>query len=260
MAQFCTHCGTPETEGETFCTNCGARIGPPPPTTYQRPLAPPPAVPLGGSPARTVPTYGQIGSRIVWSIVGIIFAIIVVIGLLAEFVVHFGDHEDKSPAPIEATAKTTTALPAAAPDVNTQPVPSVPDPPPAMAEEASLTDAQMQKLLARCQTQGVPTKLWQPMVDALGLASPHVVQMVYTEHVTRNRHAFQKESSDGGYVFSATEGDSDDGTAYRTSAQQALIVAVRMQKGSAPVAIPRDEALSGLKAELAFWAAVADTL
>lgn len=259
MAQFCTHCGTPETEGLSFCTNCGAPVGQPPARTYQRPLAPPPAAPLGGRPAQTVMTSGQIFSRIQMVVLGgflaIVFGVLFLLGLAA----YFGGNGDKSKAPTEAATKVT---PAATREVPTQPVSSttVAPPAPATAEEGNLTDAQMQKLLQRCQAKGVRTKVWQPMVDALGLASPHVVQMVYTERATQIRHAFQQETSDGGYVFAVTQGDSGDGSAYRTSAQQALIVAVKIQKSSAPVAIPRNEALSGLKSELAFWAAVADSL
>ncbi len=74
---FCTHCGSPLTEGAKFCAACGAPISvaQPQPTREPTPTPPPAPAPLpAGTPTPT--------NVLVWGILGLTFACTMVFSLL----------------------------------------------------------------------------------------------------------------------------------------------------------------------------------
>ncbi|MEO8115005.1 MAG: hypothetical protein ABI655_11520, partial [Phenylobacterium sp.] len=68
--------------------------------------------------------------------------------------------------------------------------------------------------------------------------------------------AYHLVAEDGGYLIMAVSQTS--ARTYRADARQQLVAAVDKVTAQAPTPIPRAEAQGELKAEFAYWAAIAD--
>jgi hypothetical protein len=135
MAQFCTKCGTPLTEGLKFCTGCGASAGAPGAPPAQAPAAQPPVAPVPQLPAVPAPRPAPVapapvpaaptassGSPIL-KIVLIVLAVLIFLGLLsAASCAYFLYRAKQKVNQFEKQAGVTFPMPTGTREVHTQPV------------------------------------------------------------------------------------------------------------------------------------------
>lgn len=130
---------------------------------------------------------------------------------------------------------------------------------PTAAENFTLTDIQIQKLLKLTIDHGHDITIDQSVTAALGLTGPGESLTVRQVHVITNPqlgHAFQKAMKDDGYLFGTVYPDSF--RVYRTNANQELMGAVEKHPNQVPVVIPVADAQQQLQVELAYWGTIAD--
>lgn len=130
MAQFCTRCGAPQTEGMQFCTVCGASSGPPPSPVPQAPSAPvvqTPAAPVAPPPVAATPgpdpaaPKASSGGSCLKTALGCLGILIILGVLIAAAGAWFYYHRIKPKvAQIENTVR-SLPIPTGAPQVPTQP-------------------------------------------------------------------------------------------------------------------------------------------
>jgi len=133
----------------------------------------------------------------------------------------------------------------------------------AAAVKPILSRVQIQKLQDLMVDHGHDSHVDPAIAKAVGLiksAKPLVLrQLTMSEDMSdhsQRTHAFQLTTSGGGLLLAVA---SLDGVrVYRTNAKQELVAAVFEEPHKPLAAIPLPEARKGLKAELVYWAAIAD--
>jgi hypothetical protein len=122
-----------------------------------------------------------------------------------------------------------------------------------------LTDVEIKQLAGFMVKYGHDAPLDFSVTTALGLTRPGDVEMTLRQlNVTPPNqmvHAYHV-LDDGGYLIVTRTHVS--ARIYRANAQQELVAAVDKVTNQAPVAIPVEFAQKELKAELAYWAKIAD--
>jgi len=125
MAQFCTKCGTPLTEGMKFCTGCGATFGEPsapaaPPPPLQPAVTPPAPRPVVAGPAAAAPTASP-GSPVL-KIILIVVAVLIFLGLLSAGACVYMVYRAKQKVnQFEKQVHATFPMPAGTREVRTEP-------------------------------------------------------------------------------------------------------------------------------------------
>jgi hypothetical protein len=133
----------------------------------------------------------------------------------------------------------------------------------ATALKPILSHVQIQKLQELTAAHGHDSHVDPAIAKAVGLtksAKPLVLrQLTMSEDMSdhsQRTHAFQLTTSGGGLLLAVA---SLDGVrVYRTNAKQELVAAVFEEPHKPLAVIPAAEAQNGLKAELVYWAAIAD--
>ena len=131
MAQFCTKCGAPQTEGMRFCVACGADSGEPAAPAAQAPAAPAPVAPVAQTPpvaaprpapvaaaAAPAPSSGSPILKIILAVLGVMFIFgLLIVGAGAYFYYY---HVKPKVTQIEKTVR-SFPLPTGTPQMPTPP-------------------------------------------------------------------------------------------------------------------------------------------